>query len=266
MLKSSDTNKRKKKLLISNILLILSAVLLIGGIIYLSSDMIKRHKRNAVIQDATSDMEQVIAANMAAIEAAGGDDSVLDQTEMTLVIDPNAIPVNGEEYDLYSDTYAEQARSAGADAVNSELDDAYTGYLTLRGIGIIDIPCIDCHIPIWETTNTHTLRYGAGHYVNSVLPGSYGNCTIMGHHLIQYGGIFNRLEEVGVGDIVNITDIRGHQYTYFVDETMIVTPSEMLEMISGGITDTRQLTLVTCVYTSEGKMRYIVIGHIQDGT
>ena len=62
---------RKKKILISNILLILSAVLLIGGIVYLSSDMIKRHKRNAVIEDATSDMEQIIAENMAAIEAAG---------------------------------------------------------------------------------------------------------------------------------------------------------------------------------------------------
>ena len=257
---------RKKKILISNILLILSAVLLIGGIVYLSSDMIKRHKRNAVIEDATSDMEQVIAENMAAIEAAGGDEGALEEITMTLVIDPDAIPVNGEAYDLYSDTYSQQAQSASADSVNQELDDSYTGYLVLEGIGIIDIPCIDCHIPIWETTNTHTLRYGAGHYVNSVLPGSVGNCTIMGHHLIQYGGIFNRLQEVGVGDIVNITDIRGHQYTYFVDETMIVTPQEMFELISGGITDTRQLTLVTCVYTSEGKMRYIVIGHIQDGT
>ena len=47
---------------------------------------------------------------------------------------------------------------------------------------------------------------------------------------------------------------------------MIVTPQEMFELIGGGITDTRQLTLVTCAYTSEGKMRYIVIGHIQDGT
>ena len=37
--------------------------------------------------------------------------------------------------------------------------------------------------------------------------------------MIKYGSIFNRLEEVQIGDIFNITDLHGHQYTYFVDET-----------------------------------------------
>jgi LPXTG-site transpeptidase (sortase) family protein len=84
--------------------------------------------------------------------------------------------------------------------------------------------------------------------------------------MLKYGSIFNRLEEVQIGDVVNITDLRGHQYTYFVDEILVVTAEEMMGYVSGGITDTRQLTLITCVYTDEGKMRLLVIGHIQDGT
>lgn len=267
MFKLSDISNKQKKLLISNILLVLAAVLLIGGIVYLATDIYNRHKREDIIEEATSDMEQVIASNMAAIEAAGGDESSLAEPVMTLVVDPSELEVNGEEYDFYDDDYYyQQEINSERENVNQQINNANTGYLTLQGVGILDIPCIDLHVPIWETTNSDTLRYGVGHYVNSVSPGSVGNCTITGHHMLKYGSIFNRLEEVQVGDIFNITDLRGHQYTYFVDELLVVSAEEMLNHIAGGITDTRQATLITCVYTDEGKMRLLVIGHIQDGT
>ena len=260
MLKAADRKTRRKRLLISNILLVLSIVLLIGGIIMLSTDMYRRHMREKKMNDAISQMEQVIASN---IEA--GDD-LTEEPVMTLVVDVSALEVSGEENDYYDDEYYAQAYAQAADSVNSELDGTNTGYITLQGVGILDIPCIDLHVPIWETTNSDTLRYGVGHYVNSVSPGSYGNCTIVGHHMLKYGSIFNRLEEVQIGDIINITDIRGHQYTYFVDELLVVTAEDMLNYVGGGISDDRQVTLITCVYTSEGKKRLLVIGHIQDGT
>jgi LPXTG-site transpeptidase (sortase) family protein len=185
---------------------------------------------------------------------------------MTLVVDVSSLEVNGEDNDYYDDNYYAQAYAEAADNVNSELDNTNTGYITLQGVGILDIPGIELHVPIWETTNSDTLRYGVGHYVNSVNPGSVGNCTITGHHMLKYGSIFNRLEEVQIGDIINITDLRGHQYTYFVDELLVVSAEEMMNYVNGGITDTRQVTLITCVYTEQGKMRLLVIGHIQDGT
>ena len=267
MLKASDKKRRNAKKLISDLLLVLAVILLSAGIIYLATDIIKRNVRENVIDDATSDMEQAIASNMAAIEAAGGDDSAISEPVMTLIVNPDDLEVNGEEYDYYDDEYyISQALAEQRDSVNQELNDTNTGYLTLQGVGILDIPCIDLHVPIWETTNSDTLRYGVGHYVNSVSPGSVGNCTITGHHMLKYGSIFNRLEEVQIGDYFNITDLRGHQYTYFVDELLIVSAEEMMNHIAGGITDTRQATLITCVYTDEGKMRLLVIGHIQDGT
>ena len=267
MFKLSDISNKQKKLLISNVLLILAVLLLVGGIIYLSVDIYNRHKREAVIEDAATNMDQVIAQNAAAIEAAGGDDSAVAEPVMTLIVDPSELEVNGEEYDFYDDDYyIQQALNSQRNQVNQEMNDAYTGYLTLQGVGMLDIPCIDLHVPIWETTNSDTLRYGVGHYVNSVSPGAVGNCTITGHHMLKYGSIFNRLEEVGIGDIINITDLLGHQYTYFVDEIQVVTAEEMLNHVAGGLTDTRQVTLITCVYTDTGKMRLLVIGHIQDGT
>ena len=122
---------------------------------------------------------------------------------MTLVIDPSELEVYGEDYDYYYGDYSDDVISAQREAVNDEINNANTGYITIEGVGILDIPSIELHVPIWETTNSDTLRYGVGHYVNSVSPGSYGNCTIVGHHMLKYGSIFNRLEEVEIGDIIN---------------------------------------------------------------
>ncbi len=255
---------KSKKLLLSNILLFVAAALLVVGIIVISTDMVKRHLRQEKIDEATEGMEDIIARNMAALEAAGDGD--YEEAVMTLVIDPSELEVYGEDYDYYYNDYSDEVISAQRDSVNEEIDNADTDYVVIQGVGILDIPAIDLHVPIWETTNSDTLRYGVGHYVNSVTPGSYGNCTIVGHHMLKYGSIFNRLEEVQIGDIINITDMRGHQYTYFVDELLVVTAQEMLNYVSGGVTDTRQVTLITCVYTDQGKLRLLVIGHIQDGT
>lgn len=255
---------KSKKLLLSNILLFVAAALLVAGIIVISTDMIKRHLRQEKIDEATAGMEEIIARNMAALESSGEGD--YEEAVMTLVIDPSELEVYGEDYDYYYNDYSDEVISAQRDSVNEEIDNANTGYITIQGVGLLDIPAIDLHVPIWETTNSDTLRYGVGHYVNSVSPGNIGNCTIVGHHMLKYGSIFNRLEEVQIGDIINITDMRGHQYTYFVDELLVVTAQEMLNYVSGGVTDTRQVTLITCVYTDQGKLRLLVIGHIQDGT
>ena len=66
MSKVFNIDIKNKKIFISNILLFVSAALLIGGIVMLSVDMYKRHVRQEKIDDATLDMEQVIAQNMAA--------------------------------------------------------------------------------------------------------------------------------------------------------------------------------------------------------
>lgn len=255
---------KSKKLLLSNILLFVAAALLVAGIIVISTDMIKRHLRQEKIDEATAGMEEIIARNMTALESSGEGD--YEEAVMTLVIDPSELEVYGEDYDYYYNDYSDEVISAQRDSVNEEIDNANTGYITIQGVGLLDIPAIDLHVPIWETTNSDTLRYGVGHYVNSVSPGNFGNCTIVGHHMLKYGSIFNRLEEVQIGDIINITDMRGHQYTYFVDELLVVTAQEMLNYVSGSVTDTRQVTLITCVYTDQGKLRLLVIGHIQDGT
>lgn len=258
------TDSKKSRRRLSNALLILAILLLFAGIILISVDITKKNIRLNKINEGVGNIDTVIEDSIRSAETLTSEQAngtVIDPT-VTLIVDNNALGVTGEEYDFFG---TEEEIAAQREAVEQELENQYTGYTVLQGIGIIDIPSINAHLPIWQNTNTVTLRYGTGHYVGSVMPGQFGNCSILGHHMRQYGSIFNRLEEVGVGDEIIVTNLRGHQFTYIVDETLVVPPEELGNYLRGGITDTRQITLVTCTYTSIGKQRFLVIGHIQDG-
>ncbi len=258
MNKHSDIRAdRKKKLLISNIMLGAAAVLLITGIVMLSVDIIKRNIRKNKLEEGAQNIVRAIEQNRAQLAQEAGTRE-LSEPQATMVVDVTGLEVNGEENDFVD----YEAQAAQAALVEEELDNTYTGQVTLIGLGLLEIPSIDLRVPMWETTNSITLRYGVGHYVDSVMPGEAGNCTVMGHHMREYGSIFNRLEEVDIGDELIITDLEGMTYTYIVDELETVTAEEMLTMIEGDLTDTTQLTLVTCVYRNTGKMRLLVIGHI----
>lgn len=258
------TSRYKRNMRLSNILLIIAIVLLFAGIILIATDIAKKNIRLGKINEGVTSMDAVIVDSIRSAETLTEDQAngTVSEPTVTLIVDNNALGVTGEEYDFFG---TDEEIAAQREAVENELDNQYTGYTVLQGIGILDIPCIDAHLPIWQTTNNITLRYGTGHYVGSVMPGQVGNCSILGHHMRQYGSIFNRLEEVGVGDTITVTNLRGYQYTYIVDETVVVPPEELGDYLRGGITDTRQITLVTCTYTSTGKQRFVVIGHIQDG-
>lgn len=254
-------NTINKKRLISNILLILAIILLMVGIVFIAADIAKRNLRQEKIDQGTVSMDQAIAENIAAQATATGTD--IEEPVVTMLVGTSDLEISGEDYDYFG---TEEEIAAQREAVEQELQMNEEGYAILEGVGILDIPCIELHIPIWQTTNSTTLRYGTGHYVGSVMPGQQGNCTILGHHMRKYGSIFNRLGEVAIGDEITITNLRGYTYTYIVDEILIVEAEELGEYIRGGITDTQQVTLVTCEYTNQGKKRLVVIGHIQDDT
>ena len=253
--------KENRNRLISNILLVMAALLLLGGIVFIAADIAKRHLRQEKIDQGVANMDLVIGEFIEAQATAETDTYSTDEPVVTMLVDTSSLEVSGEEYDFFG---TEEEILLQREAVQEELQQNEQGYAILEGVGILDIPAIELHIPIWQTTNTTTLRYGTGHYVPSVMPGQVGNCSILGHHMREYGSIFNRLEEVGVGDEIIITNLRGYTYTYIVDETLVVEPEDLGDYIRGGITDDRQVTLVTCTYTPQGKKRFIVIGHIQD--
>ncbi len=235
---------KKKRRRINNVLLIVSIVLCIAGIALLLVDPIKNKMRKKAVNEGLSAIESQI-------------NSTDPNVEMTFVVPVNGNEIEGEGYDYFGDDIE------GTVNIEDELS-ASDGYATLNGIGIIDIESIECRIPVWDEATVLSLRYGAGHYPDSVMPGENGNCSILAHHMRETGSMFNRLDEVQYGDLVRLEMVDGNVYTSEVDTIEIISAEELDARIAGSYYSDARITLVTCTYTANGKMRLIVSGSLVD--
>jgi sortase A len=109
---------------------------------------------------------------------------------------------------------------------------------TGESIGFLEIPRLERVIPIIEGTGTEELKIGAGHYIDSVLPGLSDNSVISGHRDTHFSG-FGALK---VGDLLNVTTPYG-KYTYFISAFRIVLADDRTVIVP---TDVPTLTLSTC--------------------
>lgn len=242
-----NSQNRKRK---SNIFLIIAILLLIAGIALLLVDPIKNYIRKTKIQQGIDSIEEQISQH--------NEDSE-EIVEMTFIVPVNGNEVEGEDYDYFTDDEEEIERQR--EAIEAELE-AMGNEMTLTAIGILEIDSIELQVPVWDDANVVSLRYGVGHFDTSVLPGEEGNCAILGHHMRAYGSIFNRLEEVVVGDNVRVRSVDGHIYNYEIDEIIVVSASVLDEYLEGDIYDDARITLVTCTYTAQGTQRLLVMGHL----
>ncbi len=104
--------------------------------------------------------------------------------------------------DLYQNHLQDRLRSQFAGA---STEDSYRTHIFKEGQGLtrLQIPKIGLDVLVVEGTTPSALRAGAGHYVGTPLPGEAGNVAIAGHRT-TFGHPFNRLDEVGPGDLINL--------------------------------------------------------------
>lgn len=204
--------------------------------------------------------------------------------EGSFLVDPDVLPVSGEEDEVFgytngnigssvADGHADGSPS-GANGAETDSEDAPYGNASnarsssgseyvLTSYGTIEIPSIDLELPLWDGAGIIELRYGAGRMPLSCEAGCPGNLVIFGHRMRRDGSIFNRLGEVATGDSVIITR-NGASFTYIVDQTLIIDPSELSYYISEeGEGDACRITLITCTPVGVGTQRLLVLGHLQ---
>lgn len=120
-------------------------------------------------------------------------------------------------------------------------------------IGIINIPAINIEFPIVEGSNRANIAVAIGHMKGTSVLGGEGNCVLAGHHGGIYGVFFKNLEKLKKDDNVVLTDEYGTMYTYRVDKSFKVKPTDVY------VTDNLEgynLTLITC--QDNGKNRLVV--------
>lgn len=120
-------------------------------------------------------------------------------------------------------------------------------------IAIIEIPNIGLKLPVLEGATQANMRHAAVHMSGTAAPGTAGNAAIAAHRARTEGRLFNRLDEVKVGDTIPVTTSSG-RFIYAVNQIKVVEPTD-LSVISDRGKDSI-LTLITC--TPEGDQRLIV--------
>ena len=250
--KTAEDKKIKRKLDLNTLLIVISVILLVTGVICLLIEPIKSSRRNKITNDALDEIEAQISEQS---------ELTLEETAITFVVPRDGNEVAGESIDYYGD---EEAIISMQEQVAEE-EANLPSNVTLTCVGILQIDDIELELPVWDSSSRVALRYGLGLYEYSVMPGEQGNSTILGHRNRHTSTMFYRLKEVEVGDVVRFIKTDGTELVFTVDEVRIVGPDELLDNIDGDITDTIQLTLVTCANGENGYgsgYRRLVICHM----
>ena len=126
-------------------------------------------------------------------------------------------------------------------------------------IGILKIPKINLKVAVGEGSDNASMRYTVGHFTNTAKPGKLGNFAVIGHRSYRYGQFFNRLDELKIGDLVEVKS-GTHTYVYKVKESFIVKPEDTWILNN---TDNATITLVTCTPIRIATHRLVIKGEME---
>lgn len=144
--------------------------------------------------------------------------------------------------------------------------DTYNSHLNPSGNGImgyIEIPNINCYLPIYHGTDEAVLQIAVGHIEGSSLPvgGMDTHCVLSGHRGLPSAKLFSDLDQMELNDIFLIRTL-DETLTYQVDQILIVLPHEVEEL---SVQPDKDLcTLVTCTPYGVNSHRLLVRGHRVD--
>lgn len=135
----------------------------------------------------------------------------------------------------------------------------------------LQIPALGLALPIFKGVNQYTLSLGAATYFYEDAEMGKGNYVLAGHNMEMPGVLFSDIQQLSVGEVMDLVS-NDEVYRYKVTRQFIVpvyfklidgVPEEnsFLSLPKKG--EKPLLTLFTCVYTAQGKERYVVQGELQ---
>ena len=147
--------------------------------------------------------------------------------------------------------------------LTEEQKENYNSLLNIGGNGImgyIEIPSINCFLPIYHGTDDVVLQIAIGHLEWTSLPvgGESTHCVISGHRGLPSAKLFTDLDRLIVGDKFML-QVLDEVLTYEIDQIRIVLPDEieMLKIEEGK----DYCTLVTCTPYGINSHRLLIRGH-----
>lgn len=151
---------------------------------------------------------------------------------------------------------------------SEEQTEKYNELLNIGGNGVmsyIEIPIINCSVPIYHGTSDEVLQVAIGHLDWSSLPigGESTHCVVSGHRGLPSARLFTDLDKMVIGDIFMLRTL-DEVLTYEVDQIRIVEPHETQDMEIQRGED--YCTLVTCTPYGINSHRLLVRGRRIENT
>lgn len=179
-----------------------------------------------------------------------------DEGDGTITFEADQWVVPGEDLEYFEDNDGYDIEPSGTEVVETEPE-----VITVKAIGKIKIDKIGVDMPIAEGSTKYNLRVAIGHYSYSASPGEPGLSIYLGHRMYDYGRHFNRLGEVGEGDVV-VIETKESRFTYEVDRISIIDPQELPTYFNEQTNGENRLLLVTCHPVRVASHRLLVHGKL----
>lgn len=135
-------------------------------------------------------------------------------------------------------------------------------YINSHMEGTLKIEKISLSLPILKGTTEKNLNFSVASINGTGKPWTIGNYGIAGHRSHGYGRNFNRLDELAVGDVIEVLDTENNHYSYKVNQKIIVYAKDVWVLNSQ--VDKKEITLVTChpLYEKNPPTRLIIKGEM----
>ncbi|MGN7415905.1 class D sortase [Paenibacillus sp. SAF-068] len=133
------------------------------------------------------------------------------------------------------DTASAEPTTDNTDIVQDESSDT---------LGVLSIDKIDVRLPILEGATENNMKVAATHLVETAKIGNKGNAAIAAHRAHKKGRLFNRLGELQIGDLMEVTLADRTMIQYKVDQISVVEPNDLSVLEDPGLGQV--LTLITC--------------------
>ncbi|ULO06944.1 class D sortase [Paenibacillus sp. 19GGS1-52] len=170
---------------------------------------------------------------------------LLDEAEQSYsnsapaTVDPDLKSKYAEVTQLLSEESALDEQPPSDAAVKAEPEVVLGG----KVIALIEIDKINLLLPVLEGATKANMKHAATHMKETTSIGQIGNAAIAAHRARTTGRLFNRLNEVAVGDIITVKTSK-QAYNYEVYKISIVEPTDV-SVLNGNNKD-KILTLITC--------------------
>lgn len=124
-------------------------------------------------------------------------------------------------------------------------------------IGVLDIPKIGLHMPVYLGASSESMKKGAAHLTQTSLPvgGENTNAVIAGHRGMATKKMFRDLHKLNPGDEVTVTNL-WETLHYHVTEIQIIAPTDVEQILIQPGRD--MVTLLSCHPIGYNARRYIV--------